>query len=91
VEKALGDELFENGQARGAIELPEAARLREIQAKPGHLRILGSNPVQERILSGHGAMVDDTPFSCICTQRNAVLTTWWATAKNVPQAPRSHT
>jgi hypothetical protein len=32
VEKPLDDKLFENGQARRAVKLPESTRLRERQA-----------------------------------------------------------
>ena len=53
VEKMLGDKLFEEGQARCAVKLPEATRLREVQTESRHLFVLTANANHESIVGGH--------------------------------------
>lgn len=52
VEKTLDDKVVEEGQARGAVKLPETTRLRQVQAEPRHLFVLTANTNQESIV-GH--------------------------------------
>ena len=47
------NELFEQSQTRGAVQLPEPARLHERQAKSRHLLVFGSNSSHELIVDRH--------------------------------------
>ena len=53
VEKMLDDKLFEEGQARCAVKLPETTRLREVQTKARHFFVLTANANFESIVGGH--------------------------------------
>lgn len=58
VENPCGDELFEQRVARGAIQLPEATRLRQRQSQPRHLLVLGSNPGEVSTVKSRSAHCD---------------------------------
>jgi hypothetical protein len=49
----LDDKLVEEGQARGAVKLPETTRLREVQTEPRHLFVLTANANHESIVGRH--------------------------------------
>ena len=70
VENMLDDKLFEEGQARGAVKLPETARLREVQAEPRHFFVLTANASDESIVGGHDwtAWIIRLVVARICTK-----------------------
>ena len=53
VEAPLDDKLFDEGQARRAVKLPETARLWERQTEAWHFLVLTANASQESIVGRH--------------------------------------
>jgi hypothetical protein len=53
VEAPLDDELFDEGQARRAVKLPETTRLWEHQTEAWHFLVLTANASQEAIVGWH--------------------------------------